>query len=379
LSWKPLEVFKSPIADLKGTLNRRQFRQLIQYERARADRTGSRFTLITIRLDLEMITPTKYRRFLATLFSHLRDTDQAGWQSDGQLGILLPDTTISGAQQFIRNVHNSMSGFKIIRSFGVSMYPRVGNIQIVIDDEDEDEEYYSTYEKKLEGWFLKGLPAWKRSFDILFGGIGFILLFPVMLVLALFLLITAGRPFLYSQNRVGLGGHLFRITKFRTMVEGAESNYHDRLKMKYIKSGDSIADIEPNDDDLVFGGRLIRSLNLDDLPMLWSVLKGDMSMVGPFPCHPYEAELYLHWHKRRFDFKPGFLGIRQFKGLDRISFKELIRLDIRYQESISFHQDLGIVLCALPLFFARMFRVLASRSENRENGRDEDTEETPSD
>ena len=118
--------------------------------------------------------------------------------------------------------------------------------------------------------------------------------------------------------------------------------------LKYIKEGDSLMEQEDHDSRIIPGGRVIRALGLDELPQLWNILKGDMSLVGPHPCLQYEAGLLLHWHKRRFDIVPGLTGLRYLKGKNRLSFKDMTRLDIRYAERMSFWMDIGIIMTTIP-------------------------------
>lgn len=356
-----MKAFQTMSINSDGALGRDPFRQLLQYERMRADRLGCRFTLVTLRLDFDNVSHTAYRRFLAELFLHLRDTDHAGWFSEARLGILLPDTTISGAQTFIQNLHASTRAFSIIRSIGASMYPRVGNIKMVVDEEDEEQEYYSTYEKKMESAYLLSLPKWKRYVDVAGAVLGLLLTSPVFFLLAPFIsLISRSSPF-SRQLAVGLGGHTFTLLKFRTLRNGVQPPGLSFDRYEYIRRGDRLPAFGPPDENNLPGATLIRILRLDDIPQFFNILKGDMSLVGPRPCDPSDAELFQHWNKRRFDSLPGMTGDWHLRGIDRLSFEDMMRLDIRYEENLSFFRDLYLIVATPPMSFAALVRRLFAR------------------
>jgi lipopolysaccharide/colanic/teichoic acid biosynthesis glycosyltransferase len=109
------------------------------------------------------------------------------------------------------------------------------------------------------------------------------------------------------------------------------------------------------DSRVIFGGNLIRNLYLDELPQLINVLRGEMSMIGPRPCLPYEANHFLRWHTRRFDVMPGITGLWQVSGENQLSFEDMVRLDIAYGSRISPVRDLSI-LAKTPLVILRQFR-----------------------
>jgi lipopolysaccharide/colanic/teichoic acid biosynthesis glycosyltransferase len=106
--------------------------------------------------------------------------------------------------------------------------------------------------------------------------------------------------------------------------------------------------LDNNDSRIIPGGRLLRKACLDELPQLINVIRGEMSLVGPRPCIPYEAEEYLQWHKNRFNILPGLTGLWQVSGKNKLTFKQMVRLDISYISNMSLWQDIKIILLTIP-------------------------------
>ena len=159
--------------------------------------------------------------------------------------------------------------------------------------------------------------------------------------------IVSPGPVFFRQERVGRSGNIFTLFKFRTMRVNNDESEH----RKYLKDliGDGSDDEKPMiklDDNarIIPFGKIIRSIAIDELPQLINVLRGEMSLVGPRPCIPYEAEEYLRWHARRFDITPGLTGLWQVSGKNKTTFKEMIRLDIKYAAERSFLMDVIIFL-----------------------------------
>lgn len=127
---------------------------------------------------------------------------------------------------------------------------------------------------------------------------------------------------------------------------------------------------DKKDPRIIFGGKVIRKSCIDELPQLWNVLKGDMSLVGPRPCIPYEAEEYLRWHTHRFDIVPGLTGLWQVSGKNKLSFRKMISLDINYSKNLSLLLDLKIILMTIPAIIIMVleaaFKKINIKSEENE-------------
>ena len=191
----------------------------------------------------------------------------------------------------------------------------------------------------LKGWQL----AVKRVLDVLGGVLGLIVLSPVMAVIAVLVKRDSPGPVFFTQERVGRGGQLFRIVKFRTMVAGAEAR-REELQQHSIYADARLFKI-PKDPRITPLGRWLRRTSLDELPQLFNVLRGEMSLVGPRPPLPCEVAEYEAHHYARFDMKPGITGPWQVGGRNRITdFEQVVKIETEYMREWSIVRDLGILL-----------------------------------
>ena len=197
----------------------------------------------------------------------------------------------------------------------------------------------------------------KRASDIFVSTVALVLLSPLWILMALLIKLDSRGPVLYRQERVGMDGRIFLFLKFRTMRAGADDREHREYQRRYIEGrpdtnmGDSRRPVYKLHDDprVTRTGRWLRRTSLDELPQLLNVLRGDMSLVGPRPPIPYEVEAYELWHRKRLDMKPGMTGLWQVSGRNRLSFDEMVRLDLFYIENWSLWLDLKIMLRTLPV------------------------------
>jgi lipopolysaccharide/colanic/teichoic acid biosynthesis glycosyltransferase len=192
------------------------------------------------------------------------------------------------------------------------------------------------------------VPPWKRGLDTLC----IILAAPVVLALGLFIglvikLISPG-PILFKQARVGLHGELFDCLKFRTMKVNAETGVHQGHLQNLMASDRPMTKLDAADKRLIPGGRMLRALGLDELPQLINVLRGEMSLVGPRPCLPYEFARYQPRHRRRCGTLPGLTGLWQVSGKNRTTFEQMIQWDLEYVERKSLLLDMSIMLRTVP-------------------------------
>ena len=198
----------------------------------------------------------------------------------------------------------------------------------------------------------------KRALDILGALAALCLLAPLMLVVAAAVALTSRGPVIFKQTRVGKGGFPFTFYKFRSMRTDADDSIHREFVAKLIKSGERFrarrttqpprSRSRPTHGSRPIG-RFIRKTSIDELPQLFNVLKGDMSLVGPRPPIPYEAAQYQPWHLRRLlSVKPGMTGIWQVEGRSRVPFNEMVRMDLRYIRNCSLGLDLRILAKTVP-------------------------------
>lgn len=198
----------------------------------------------------------------------------------------------------------------------------------------------------LDGWGK----VLKRAFDIIFSALGLIILSPFFLIIAVVIkLDSRGRVFFKCLDdgapafRVGEHGRKFVCLKFRTMKEGTHNLRYTELADKNVRKDSPLVKIK-NDPRITGVGRILRRFSLDELPQLWNVLKGEMSLVGPRPHLPEEVEKYESHHKFVLEIKPGITGMAQISGRSDLPFKDEVRLDTYYIENWSLFLDLKILL-----------------------------------
>ena len=192
------------------------------------------------------------------------------------------------------------------------------------------------------------VPSWKRAMDIVCILLAAPLLLPIGLLIGLVIKLASSGPVLFRQKRVGLQGELFVCLKFRTMVVNADTGVHQGHLQNLMTSDRPMTKLDAADKRLIPGGRILRCLGLDELPQLINVLRGEMSLVGPRPCLPYEYDHYQAKHGRRFDTLPGLTGLWQVSGKNRTTFEQMINWDITYVETKSPALDLMIMLRTVP-------------------------------
>lgn len=182
----------------------------------------------------------------------------------------------------------------------------------------------------------------KRMLDIVASAVGILFLMPLLMVITLLLKLENPRgPVFFRQTRVGKDGRAFTMYKFRSMVVNAEQIL-DKLLDSNEVSG---AMFKMKDDPRITKvGKFIRKTSLDELPQLWNVLKGDMSLVGPRPSLPREVEQYTYYDKQRLTVTPGCTGYWQIGGRNSLSFAEMVELDLQYIRERSFWTDIKVIL-----------------------------------
>jgi exopolysaccharide biosynthesis polyprenyl glycosylphosphotransferase len=187
--------------------------------------------------------------------------------------------------------------------------------------------------------------ALKRAIDVVLSLVLLMLGMPVVLLVALAIKVTSSGSVLFRQTRCGLNGRRFTLYKFRTMVEDAEERRGDLLHLNEMDGPVFKLRRDPRVTGL---GRLLRRFSLDELPQLWNVLKGDMSLVGPRPPIPEEVARYQRWQRRRLAMKPGLTCLWQVSGRNELDFQRWIELDLQYIDSWSPWLDLKILAKTIP-------------------------------
>jgi len=198
----------------------------------------------------------------------------------------------------------------------------------------------------------------KRAFDLVAASLMLLVASPVMLAIAVLIKRSDKGPILFVQERLGRDGRPFRFYKFRSMVHNSDDAIHRQFVAMFI-GGDENGCAESNEGEPCFKmkedprvtriGAFLRRTSLDELPQLFNILKGEMSLVGPRPPIAYEIENYQPWHMERLKAVPGLTGLWQVSGRSTVTFEEMVRLDIRYINSWSPLLDLSILLRTIPV------------------------------
>lgn len=334
------------------------FHSSLTLERRRAERSHKPFALMLIQLNELMGTPS-YEKAVEGVVSGLafatRETDLIGWyENEAVLGVIFTEIDLTGSSSVLsalqvrltRAIEDQVVDFESIR-ISLHVFPeesgkdssgRVADLKL----------YPDISKRSLSHRVARGV---KRAGDIGASAFLLILLSPVFAAIAAAIKLTSKGPIFFRQERLGKFGVPFPCLKFRTMRAQNNPKAHQEFVQNFIKGKDTSADegktvFKITDDPRVTAiGRLLRRTSLDELPQLWNVFVGEMSLVGPRPPVRYEYEMYDLWHRRRvLEVQPGITGLWQVTGRSRTRFDEMVRLDLRYSRSWSLWLDLVILL-----------------------------------
>ena len=187
--------------------------------------------------------------------------------------------------------------------------------------------------------------ALKHALDVVLAGLAVLTMFPLLAAVAIAILVSSGRPILFAQERAGRNGRRFKMLKFRTMATAAES---EKRALK-AASGQKAPTFKLHGDPRITPiGRHLRRWSLDELPQLFNVLSGSMSLVGPRPLPVEEHEEIAGWHRRRLAMKPGLTGLWQVSGRSELAYEDWMRLDVKYVDEWSLGLDLELLLRTIP-------------------------------
>ena len=206
------------------------------------------------------------------------------------------------------------------------------------------------------------IPRWKRILDISLFLLALPLVMPLAAFIAMLIRMVSEGPVLFKQERVGFLGRRFMCFKFRTMFVGADATMHQGHLHRLMESNTPMTKMDSHGDPRIIPfGRLLRATGLDELPQLINVFRGEMSLVGPRPCMPYEHDRYLPWQRERFTTLPGLTGLWQVSGKNRTTFVEMIELDIKYAREKAVGWDLAILLRTVPALLVQMWETRRRR------------------
>jgi len=323
------------------------FQRILERERGRSERNGGSFSL----LDIAVSTPI-YDPVLLTLIHALKDrirsTDALGWLSEDHIGVIMPDTSFEGAAEFGRDIKNNLLPTNSFFDFNIYTYPE--NSPSLVHNKLHTASSDKLPEPNILSRFTcKPIPLWKRSLDIIGATLALILLCPVFLIVAIFIKSVSPGPVFFKQERIGYTCKPFMCWKFRTMTCDTDPEKHKAHVCRLIQNKESWQKLDDQPDSGVIPfGNILRKSCLDELPQLFNVIRGEMSLIGPRPCIAYEAKQFCLWQQRRFDTHPGLTGLWQVSGKNRTTFEEMMRLDIHYGQKRSFIRDTIIFFKTFP-------------------------------
>lgn len=345
---------KLPTPSRQKLESEQEFLERVAQECRRAERSGQRFLLVLIKgfeACLECVPA-----IATSLAALIRETDTYGWYEDCRtLGILFAE--LGGAKPesargpIVEKIQAALLQAGCAEKLSVSTYvlPRDLNEQVRPGDAPNH------VDKHLDplSSSLKLRLGIKRVIDLVGSALLLIALLPLMAVIALAVKCGSRGPILFRQTRVGQGGRPFTFLKFRSMVVANDPSLHENYVKQFIhgtaakntnEKGEGVFKLI-EDPRVTKLGRLLRKTSMDELPQLWNVLCGEMSLVGPRPPIPYEVECYDLWHQRRvLEVKPGITGLWQVRGRSRTGFNEMVRLDLLYARKWSLWLDIKILL-----------------------------------
>ena len=325
--------------------------RILQYERSRVDREGGCFSGLLLTPE-EKGGADKIKSLIEVLQNCTRLIDHLGWYDETSLCVLLTATEIEGATCSlkkcgtflipdtrtapIRTIRWSCSGYPDEKHYKrtVTMLRRKGSTKTTNCECDT----------RLIKRLSRNMPAWKRLLEYSVPLFGLVVLAPLLALVALYIKIVSPGPVFYTSVRVGYKGQNFTFLKFRTMHVNNDQGMHSQHATNFITRSDiPMEKLDEQDPRIIPGGRILRKTCIDELPQLINILRGQMSLVGPRPCIPYEAESYLRWHAHRFNIVPGLTGLWQVSGKNKLTFREMIALDITYSRKMSLALDLKII------------------------------------
>ncbi len=340
-----LTVIRQVQSEEKGfVLAEPDFRVAVARERVRADRNGSPFAILVIELAADHSTRRDVAFLSKVLHRRLRTTDTAGYLANGLIAALLPDTPKAGAWKVASDVCDVYPIGHERPNCEVYVYPDETSPPI---DESRQrlEQALGSVNRKLDSLFVYPTPMVKRALDVFGASLGLVVAAPCLLFMAILIKLTSRGPVFYSQLREGHGGRRFRIYKLRSMRADAE-----RLQaaLREYSEQDGPAFKMRHDPRITWIGRFLRRSSLDELPQLWNVLVGDMSLVGPRPLPVDESLQCTPWQRRRLAVVPGLTCVWQVRGRNTVSFDEWMRMDLQYLHSRSLFNDVRLLLSTVP-------------------------------
>jgi lipopolysaccharide/colanic/teichoic acid biosynthesis glycosyltransferase len=349
-------------AQQRDLFSQEAFHRVISLERRRTERSRKPFLLMLMDMGDHLQTETNEKnvvRLLAALSISTRETDVVGWYESGRIvGVMFTEICSEERNTIVSTMIARLS--EILRNhLSVEQFNRV-SISFHVFPEDWDTEsrkpsnpvLYPDLSRQADKKRVSG--ALKRAMDIAGSLLALIFAAPVFAIIAIAIKATSEGPVFFRQRRIGQHGKAFVFFKFRSMKIGNDATAHKEYVKRLISGqaerhrsngkGHGVFKLTA-DPRITKVGAFLRKTSLDELPQFINVLRGEMSLVGPRPPIPYEVDAYDVWHRRRLlEAKPGITGLWQVSGRSRVTFDDMVRLDLRYAKTCSPWMDIKILL-----------------------------------
>ena len=385
------------------------FQEELLRERARSDRTQQLFSVVMFE-----VPRSRRGNELADLLSHLvpermRATDFMGWFDLGHLAVILDNCLVCSALSFgneiCRRVSHTMRppNRMIVQTFPAQfdkvLVPAKRSEPRPVGTPGESHVHcdggcpevclqktgflpgtITVDYKALPGIVMRPavtshpLPIWKRFMDVAVAALALVLTSPLLLLAALVLKFSTKESVIFSQERVGFLGRPFSMHKFRTMSNSKISTHREAMRrlIQNAETEEPMVPVKTEEEQRVTAvGWFLRKTGIDELPQLVNVLRGEMSLVGPRPPIPYEVEVYERWHSGRLDAVPGMTGLWQVSGMNRLSFREMARLDIYYSRNMSLWLDIKILVRTPLAVLGEVVAGMRERGKQAEDANDQ--------
>jgi lipopolysaccharide/colanic/teichoic acid biosynthesis glycosyltransferase len=347
----------------REVLTEERFVRALAVERKRSERSKNPFLLMLLDTGNPPRSATERTaldRVMFSLVQTARETDVVGWyQRATVIGVIFTglsadnkSATLSTLRNKVNTTLRSQLTSDQFSQISISFHFFPDNWSGDRPGGTNDPALYPDCLTPVNG--RSGIPAIKRSMDIALSLLMLLGCLPLFVAVALAIKATSKGPVFFRQKRVGQHGRLFTFLKFRSMYVNNDPSAHREYVRRLIAGNAERVAVNGNDhgvyklanDKRITGlGKFLRKTSLDELPQLFNVLLGDMSLVGPRPPIPYELAAYQTWHRRRLlQVKPGMTGLWQVTGRSRVTFDEMVRLDLRYATTCSPWLDFKILL-----------------------------------
>jgi exopolysaccharide biosynthesis polyprenyl glycosylphosphotransferase len=353
---QPHLTLNTPMHNL---LPKSEFLNRLRIEKLRVNRSKASLSVVLFYFQQkEEKGRNTIEEFIALLDKSTRESDIKGWVDRDVIGLILPDTDENGVKRCVKKISESNGNFNYSVTTGT--YPDHFFMKLLTEEEGLPDLFPFDLDEPRESH--RSQMALKRVIDVLGALVGLILFSPIMLATAIAIKMTSPGPIIFKQTRFGRKGARFQFYKFRSMYWNIDDQIHREYVTNLI-NGDLHKINQGNKEDPLFKmvsdpritrvGKIIRKTSIDEVPQLFNVLKGEMSLVGPRPPVDYEVQKYEPWHLRRvLEVKPGITGLWQVSGRSRTSFDEMVRLDLRYVQNWSTWVDLKIILKTVKAVFS---------------------------